>query len=183
MGRVHDTIDEPLRQWIEAQHVVFVATAALAPDATVNVSPKGGTGTFVVVDEHRFAYLDLTGSGVETIAHLRENGRITLMWCAFDGPPRIVRIHGHGTVVTPLDADWAEWSDRFPAHRGARAVIVVRAERISDSCGYSVPRMDFLEDRSMLDDWTSRRTDDELDGYRALKNAESIDGLPGIDPV
>src|SRR6478735_11010886 len=98
MGTVHDSIDEPLRRWIERQHVFFVGTAALSADATVNVSPKGTDGTLAVLDEHRVAYLDLTGSGIETVAHLRENGRITLMWCAFEGPPRIVRVSGRGDV-------------------------------------------------------------------------------------
>ncbi|CAN5473179.1 pyridoxamine 5'-phosphate oxidase family protein [soil metagenome] len=180
MGKVHEIIDEPLRRWIEAQHLVFVGTAALSGDATVNLSPKGMAGTFEVLDDHRCAYLDLTGSGVETIAHLRENGRITVMWCAFDGPPRSVRIHGTGQVVEPTDPEWADLSGHFPALRGARAIIVITAARISDSCGYSVPLMEFVDDRPTLANWAEKRTDEELEAYRELKNSVSIDGLPGL---
>ncbi len=181
MGRVHDHLDDAIREWIGRQHVCFVATAPSAGDGHVNVSPKGMDGTVQVLPDGRCAYLDLTGSGVETIAHLRENGRITLMWCAFDGPPRIVRVHGRGIVLLPDDAAYAELSGSFPEERGARAIIVVEPERISDSCGYSVPLMDFREDRTRLRDWAGSRSDDELRGYRALKNATSIDGLPGLD--
>jgi len=180
MGKVHETIDEALRGWIERQPMFFVGTAALEADATVNISPKGTTGTFCVLDERRCAYLDLTGSGIETVAHLRQNGRITLMWCAFEGPPRIVRVHGRGRVVTPGDDDWSELAGRFAAQRGARAVIEVTAERISDSCGYSVPRMEYLEDRDTLTNWAANRSTEELVEYRATKNARSIDGLPGL---
>ena len=180
MGKVHERITEQVADWIGRQHLFFVATAALAGDATVNVSPKGMSDTFAVLDDATVAYLDLTGSGVETVAHLRENGRITLMWCAFEGPPRIVRIHGRGRVVTPEDAGWDELVERFGPHRGQRAVIVVEADRVSDSCGYSVPKMDFVEQRSRLDDWASSRSDEELVAYRELKNSSSIDGLPGL---
>ncbi|MFI5043674.1 MAG: pyridoxamine 5'-phosphate oxidase family protein [Acidimicrobiales bacterium] len=180
MGKVHDSIDDALRSWIERQHMFFVATAALAADATVNVSPKGTDGTLAVLDDHRVAYLDLTGSGIETVAHLRENGRITLMWCAFDGPPRIVRIQGRGHVVGPDDDEWAVMLGHLRPHRGARAIVVVTAIRIFDSCGYSVPRMEFVEQRPTLDDWTERKSDDELDDYRRARNATSLDGLPGL---
>ena len=180
MGKVHDSIDDALRNWIERQHMFFVATAALAADATVNVSPKGTDGTLAVLDDRRVAYLDLTGSGIETVAHLRENGRITLMWCAFDGPPRIVRIQGRGHVVGPDDDEWAVMLGHLRPHRGARAIVVVTAIRIFDSCGYSVPRMEFVEQRPTLDDWTERKSDDELDDYRRARNATSLDGLPGL---
>ena len=180
MGTVYETIDDALRDWIERQHMFFVATAALASDATVNLSPKGTDGTLAVLDAQRVAYLDLTGSGIETVAHLRENGRITLMWCAFEGPPRIVRIQGRGHVVGPDDDEWEALLGHFHPHRGARAIVVVSATRIFDSCGYSVPRMEFVEQRTTLDDWTERRSDDELDDYRRTRNATSIDGLPGL---
>jgi hypothetical protein len=182
MGKVHDHLTDAIREWIGRQHVCFVATAPSGRDGHVNVSPKGMDGTVQVLPDGRCAYLDLTGSGAETIAHLRDNGRITLMWCAFDGPPRIVRIHGHGSVVLRGEPGWDEMAARFPDVPGARAVIVVEPDRISDSCGYAVPLMDFREDRSRLEEWATSRSDEELDEYRAVKNATSIDGLPAIDP-
>jgi hypothetical protein len=182
VGKLHGVITPKLRSWIEAQHVFFVATAPLAGDGHVNLSPRGTTGTFAVLDELTVAWLDLTGSGVETIAHLRENGRIVVMFCAFDGAPQIVRLHGRGRVVTPDDAAWAELAPNFPDKPGARAIIVVDLTRISDSCGYAVPRMTYVEDRDLLDRWTENRGPDKLITYRAEKNAASIDGLPGLTP-
>ena len=140
MGKVHDGIDDRLRAFIEAQQVFFVGTAPAGAEGHVNVSPKGLVDTFLVVDEHTVAYLDLTGSGVETIAHVRENGRITLMWCAFEGPPRIVRITGAGEVREVDDERCAGWFDPIA---GQRAIIVVEVDRVADSCGYSVPLMEF----------------------------------------
>lgn len=180
MGKVHEQIDDAVRTWIERQHVFFVATAATSEEATVNVSPKGMSGSFVVLDERRCAYLDLTGSGIETVAHVRQNGRITLMWCAFEGPPRIVRVHGRGEVVTPEDPRWDELSGRFEPYHGRRAVVIVTADRISDSCGYSVPLMSYTADRDRLTTWADSRTDEELTAYRTSKNTRSIDGLPGL---
>ena len=180
MGKVHDHLDDGLREWIGRQHVCFVATAPSGPDGHVNVSPKGMDGTVVVLADGRCAYLDLTGSGIETVAHLRDDGRITLMWCAFEGPPRIVRVHGRGRAVLPGDAEWDELSAAFPPRRGARAVIVVEADRISDSCGYSVPLLAYQGDRTRLAEWADARTDEELAAYRADRNARSIDGLPGL---
>lgn len=181
MGNVRDGIDQPLRDWIGAQHVFFVATAPSGDDGRVNVSPKGMVDTFAFVGDAGCAYLDLTGSGAETVAHLRQNGRITLMWAAFDGPARIVRFHGRGRVVLPVDAEWPALSAAFGEHRGARSIIVVDVERVSDSCGYAVPRMDFVEERSRLDEWAGNRSDAELVEYRAKKNAVSIDGLVAFD--
>ncbi len=180
MGKVHDRIDGALADWIARQHVFFVATAARSVEGTVNVSPKGSDGTLVITAPDRLAYLDLTGSGVETIAHVRENGRITLMWCAFEGPPRIVRVHGTGRVVTPDDADWDKLVGLFDPRPGQRAVIEITAGRISDSCGYAVPLMDFVAERTRLDEWAAARSDEQLAEYRATRNATSIDGLPGI---
>ena len=181
MGTVHDGIDDGLRDWIERQHVVFVATAPSDPSGLVNLSPKGMVDTFTVVDRHCCAYLDLTGSGAETVAHLRDNGRITAMWCAFDGPPRIVRCHGTGRFVTPDDAEFESWRERFGPHRGARAVVVVDVIRVADSCGYAVPLMEFVGERDRLVRWTESRTDEELEQYRRDRNAVSIDGLPAFD--
>jgi hypothetical protein len=178
MGKVYELIDDRLREWMLAQPVVFVATAPLSGDGHVNVSPKGGAGAVAVVDATTVAYLDYTGSGVETIAHLRENGRITLMWCAFSGPPKIVRVHGRGTVLSCDDPAVRGWFPSMPT--GARAVIVVRAERISDSCGYGVPLMEHVADRDLLERWAEKKSPAGLDAYRAERNATSIDGLPGI---
>src|SRR3954471_2964868 len=135
MASVHPAITPPVAAWIGEQHMFFVATAALDGDGHVNLSPKG-LDTLRVLDESTVAYLDLTGSGAETVAHVRENGRITLMWCAFEGAPRIVRVHGRGEIVA---LDDPRVSGLFAAIPGARAVVVVHAERVADSCGYAVP--------------------------------------------
>jgi len=179
MGRVHDGVDDHLREFLERQPMFFVATAPLGPDGHVNVSPKGLEGTFAVLDESHVAYLDLTGSGIETIAHLRENGRITLMFCAFDGPARIVRLFGRGTVTVPADPEYTDLAARFPSFAGARAVITVALDRVSDSCGYGVPHMQFVEHQERLVDWANALGDDGLRDYRVDKNRKSIDGLPG----
>ena len=176
MGRVYDDISLALADWIRRQHVFFVATAPLAVDGHVNVSPKG-LDTLRILDERTVAYLDLTGSGIETVAHVRENGRITLMWCAFEGPPRIVRVSGRGEQVALDDPRVVEVE--FPEFRGARGVVLVHADRIADSCGYAVPKYRFEGERDRLLEWAADKTDDELIDYRTTKNAVSIDGLPG----
>ena len=180
--KVHEKIDGRLREFILAQPVFFVATAATAPDSRVNLSPKGMRGCFKVLGEHRVGYLDYTGSGAETIAHLRDNGRITLMFCAFDGSPNIVRLHGQGRVVAPDEDEFGPLYAGFDveAGHGLRSVIVVDVDRISDSCGYSVPLMTYVGDRTLLTQWAQRKSDEELAAYRAAKNATSIDGLPAL---
>jgi hypothetical protein len=139
MGKTYDQLDKRLHGWIAAQHIFFVATAPQRRGGHVNLSPKGHADTFAVLDERTVAYLDLTGSGAETAAHLRDDGRITLMFCAFSGPPRILRLYGQGRIVLPGEQRWDELAAWFPARRGARAVVVVEVERIADSCGYAVP--------------------------------------------
>ena len=182
MGKVYDEIGEPLETFLRRQHVFFVATAPLDAAGHVNCSPKG-LDTFAVLDPRTVAYLDLTGSGVETIAHLRENGRIVLMFSALDGAPKIVRLHGRGRVVTPHDAEFAALRRRFPAHHeGVRSVIAVDVERISDSCGYGVPRYRYEGERSQLLDWADRKGPDGIAAYQDERNAISIDGLPGLTP-
>jgi hypothetical protein len=183
MGKIYERIDGRLRTWILRQPVVFVGTAPLDGGGHVNVSPKGGAGTVAVVDEQTVAYLDFTGSGVETISHLRENGRITLMWCAFSGPPKIVRVNGRGSVVLPGSPEWASVATHFRGTDapGVRAIIVVRAERISDSCGYGVPLMEFAGDRDTLDRWAAKKGHDGVATYQRDRNALSIDGLPGLE--
>jgi hypothetical protein len=180
MGRTYDGLDGPVRDFVLAQHMFFVATAPLAEDGHVNLSPKGLAGSFVVLDPHRVAYLDLTGSGVETIAHLRENGRMTMMFCAFDGPPRIVRLQGRGRAVLPGDDEFAELVRCFPERPGTRSVIVVDVERIADSCGYAVPLYEYQRDREQLVEWAERRGPDGIAEYQAERNATSIDGLPAL---
>jgi hypothetical protein len=186
MGKTYEGINGRLRDFIEEQHIFFTATAPLAGDGTVNLSPKGLTGSFAVIDEHTVAYLDFAGSNAETVAHLRENGRITLMWCAFQGPPNIVRIHGRGEPVFRDDPRWAELFAHFPAIdstlHGLRAIIVVRADLIRDTCGYAVPFMTYDNDRDLHGKRFAREDDASLGAYFESKEhvAVSIDGLPGL---
>ncbi|WP_402464674.1 pyridoxamine 5'-phosphate oxidase family protein [Isoptericola aurantiacus] len=178
---LHERIDDRLRQFVERQHVFFVATAPLAADGHVNVSPRGLPGTFAVLDDHTFAWLDATGSGSETVAHLRENGRVTVMFCAFDGAPNIVRFHGVGRVVTRHDDGYPALAGRFADVPGARAVVVVDVERVSDSCGWGVPLMSYEGERDLLGPFFARKGEAGQEEYRRRKNATSIDGLPAFD--
>ena len=181
MAQVLERLDGDLIEWIGRQHVFFVASAP-ADGGHVNLSPKGHD-SFRVIDDLTVAYLDLTGSGAETIAHTRENGRLTVMFCAFEGPPRVLRLFGTATAH-PLGSDrFAELAPRFPDLPGSRSIVVLDIDRIMTACGYSVPFMDFREERPTLQQWAARRSDDELTAYRAKKNAQSIDGLPALDPV
>jgi hypothetical protein len=182
MGRTYEVIDEGLAEWLEAQPVFFVSTAPLAADGLVNCSPKGNRNEFVVVDERTVAYLDQTGSGVETIAHLRENGRIVVMFCAFAGSPRIVRLHGRGRSVLPDDPSFPDLADRFPGGTGVgvRSIIVTEVSRIADSCGYGVPLMPFEGHRSTMDQWANRKGREGIRNYWAEKNGKSIDQLDGL---
>jgi hypothetical protein len=186
MGKMYERIDGRLRTFIEAQHIFFTATAPLSGDGTVNLSPKGLTGSFAVLDEHTVAYLDFAGSNAETVAHLRENGRITLMWCAFDGPPNIVRVHGRGEPVFRDDPRWPQLMAHFPtidtSLHGLRAIIVVHADLIRDTCGYAVPFMTYDEDRDLHAKRFAREDDGSLGAYFASKDhvAVSLDGLPGL---
>jgi hypothetical protein len=185
MAKTHPRIDGRLRAFIEAQKMFFVATAPLAADGHVNLSPKGLAGSWAVLDERTVAYLDFGGSGAETVAHLRENGRITLMWCAFDGPPNIVRVHGRGEPVFRDDPRWRDLIPHFPQHAHApalRSIVLVTAGRISDSCGYSVPLLDYREDRTLLGEFFGRKTDEEFSAYCEKKDhvGTSLDGLPAL---
>jgi|GEM_PF-315639 len=181
MGRVYEEIDERLVRFVESQPVFFVATAPLDPAGHLNCSPKGNRDELVVLGPRRVAYLDQTGSGVETIAHLRENGRIVVMFCAFDGPPRIVRLHGHAEAVLVDDVRFAALAERFPrVGVGVRSVVVVDVERVADSCGYGVPLMTFTAHRPTMDDWAERKGPDQIRRYWAEENASSLDELVGI---
>lgn len=180
MADVMERIDGALKTWIEQQPVYFVATAPRGGDGFVNCSPKG-LDSLRVLDEHTVAYLDLTGSGVETIAHLKENGRIVVMLCAFAGPPRIVRLHGRGSVVHPHEPEFAKLAGLFPPRPGVRSVIRVDVARISDSCGYAVPLMDFVAEREAMTKWAEKKGPDGIVDYQRTRNARSLDGLTGVD--
>ena len=193
MGKLYAELDDRLRKFIAQQPVFFVATApGMGTDGAgghVNVSPKGYQDTFAVLGPRTVAYLDLTGSGAETIAHVRQNGRITIMFCSFSHETKVVRLYGAGEVVLPGSARWDELASHFPRTADAaaeltnqRAIIVVDLERIADSCGYAVPEMTLVGERAVLDRWASSKSAGELAGYRAEKNSVSIDGLPALDP-
>ena len=179
MGKLFDVIDDRLREFLAAQRMFFVATAPLAADGHLNLSPKG-YDTFRVLDERTVAYLDLTGSGVETIAHLRENGRITFLFCAFEGPPRLVRLYGRGEILVEGQPEHDGLRPLFPELPGARSIVRVHLERIADSCGYGVPTYRFEEQREQLLQWAERKGPEAVVRYREEKNRESIDGLKGL---
>jgi hypothetical protein len=174
-----DHIDEATSGWIDAQLMFFVATAP-ASGGRVNVSPKG-FDSLRILNEREIAYLDLTGSGAETIAHVRDNGRITVMWNAFEGPARILRVYGRGHVHLPGADRFDGLVALFDERRGIRSVITVDVERVQDSCGFGVPKMAFVESRTSLDSWVRQRSDAEIAEYWRQKNSTSIDGLPAID--
>jgi len=190
MGKLYDTIDGRLEEWIGDQHLFFVGTAPSGSDGHVNVSPKGGIESFRVVDPVTVAYLDFVGSGVETIAHLRDNGRIVVMFCAFDGSPRIVRLHGRGSVALLGEPAFDELSSRLDfsgidaAAEGTRSIVTVDVQRIADSCGYGVPLMRYEGPRSQQLAWIQSRLakhgPDGVTKYVDEKNRTSIDALPGI---
>ena len=179
MGKAYLELDEELRQFIAAQRVFFVASAPLSPEGHVNISPKG-LDSFRVLSPREVAYLDLTGSGVETVAHLRENGRLTIMFCAFCGRPRILRLYGRGRSVEPHDADWDRYLPHFEPHPGARSIVVLAVERIADSCGYGVPCYEHVAPRTQLDDWVRRKGAAGIAEYQSTHTRRSIDGLPGL---
>ena len=178
MGKVLDALDDRLIDWIAAQHVFFVASAP-SEGGHVNLSPKGHD-TLRVLDPLRVAYLDLTGSGAETIAHTRDNGRLTIMLCAFEGPPQILRLFGTASAHPEGSPTFADLAPRFPHIRGRRSIVVLDIERIQTSCGYAVPVMAYQDERPTLQQWAARKDDDELAAYWADKNAHSIDGLPAL---
>jgi hypothetical protein len=177
MGKIAPEITDELQGFIARQPVFFVATAPLSPDGHVNLSPKG-LDTFVVLSPTRVAYLDLTGSGNETSAHLLENGRITFMFCSFSGPPRILRLYGRGHTVLPGDASWSALRARFRDYPGVRQIIVATIDRVQTSCGFGVPLMQHQGPRDTLLRWADSKGPSGLTSYRAEKNSSSIDGLP-----
>jgi len=182
MGRVYDSISEGWADWISAQPVFFVATAPADPETHVNVSPRG-LDTFRVLGPNRVAWLDLIGSGVETIAHLKADGRITVMFCAFEGIPNVLRLYGRGRVLEPGDEGFDGLHPNFPDLPGERAIIDVSVDRVASSCGFGVPRMDLVGPRDKLLTSANRKGPKKMAEYQARKNARSIDGLPGLDPA
>ena len=182
MAKIFDSIDERLADFIRSQHVFFVGTAPTGPDGHVNVSPKG-LETFAVVGPREVAYLDLTGSGIETISHLRDNGRIVIMFCAFEGAPKILRLHGRGEVIEHRDPRFSELRGLFGEFVGVRSVVRVDVERIADSCGFGVPQMAYEQDRDTLARWAQNKGAEGVQAYREEVNDRSIDGLPGLPSV
>ena len=189
MATLYDTIDQRWRDWIAQQPMFFVGSAPLDGDGHVNVSPKGPIGSLRVLDDHTVAYLDVVGSGAETIAHIRENGRVVVMLCAFEGPPRILRLHGRGEIVHSTDARFAALLaqggyEPFEVPESHRAIIVVHVTRVADSCGYGVPLMSYDGERPHQALWAEKKLrvggPEAIEDYKAQKNAASIDGLPAL---
>ena len=179
MGKTYDEIDSGLAEWIGRQKLFFVATAPLATDGMVNCSPKG-LDSFAILDGKTVAYLDLTGSGVETVAHVQENGRIVVMFCALEGPAKIVRLHGKGRAVFPGDAEYAALQAHLPELPGTRSIVRIDVTRVSDSCGFGVPLYEFKGERDTLIAGAERKGPEGMRAYQAKYNRRSIDGLPGV---
>jgi hypothetical protein len=181
MSAVYDTLDEALMGFIRRQKLFFVATAPLSAEGSVNISPKG-YDSLAIIDPKTVAYVDLGGSGIETHAHLRENSRVTLMFCAFEGPANIVRVYGRGETCSFDEPGFAQKMKLFPAFERARGVVTIRIHRVADSCGWGVPFFDYKGERDQLRRWAVARTDGEWAARRYEANAVSIDGLPGLTP-
>ncbi|TXG81125.1 MAG: pyridoxamine 5'-phosphate oxidase family protein [Thermomicrobiales bacterium] len=189
MGRTFDTIDARLEAWIAKQPLFFVATAPSGVDGHVNVSPKGGNGLLQVLNPSEVSYLDLVGSGAETIAHLRQNGRIVIMFCAFDGAPKVIRLHGKGRVIVQGHPEFEERIAKFDPSAEtmlvSRSIIVIDVERSADSCGFMVPRMRLVDERDQLVRWAEKQQERNGDcwkeSYIQANNLKSIDGLRALD--
>lgn len=177
MAKLHDNLTDDLAAFIRAQPLFFVASAPLDPHGHINLSPKG-LDCFQILSSQQVAYLDLTGSGNETSAHLEENGRITFMFCAFSDAPRILRLYGQGRVVVPHMAEWSSLANHFPHYPGTRQIIVADITRVQTSCGYAVPLMDYVGQRDTLIRWAETKGEEGLADYHCAKNLASIDGLP-----
>jgi len=183
MGKTYTSINTNIQQWIAEQHMFFVATAPLSAQGLVNLSPKGHD-TLRVINEHTLAFLDYGGSGIETVAHLRENQRIVIMMCAVAGPPKIYRFHGSGQVITPVDADFADLAQHFDrSELGIRSIIRVNVSRVSDSCGFGVPFYGYQGERPTSPDYIRVNGEEKIRAYLKEENARSLDGLPGLSPA
>ena len=179
MAEFFDALTDDHQRFIARQPVFFVATAA--PEGRINLSPKGGPSVAVLASD-RLLWLNLTGSGNETAAHLLAQDRLTLMWCAFEGPPLILRVYGSARAIHPDDAEWARCAKTIAAPVGARQYFEVTVEQVQTSCGYQVPLMDFREERSALTKWAEKKGEDGIAAYWRERNAVSIDGLPTRSP-
>lgn len=179
MGKQFEEITPAIREWVGEQRMFFVATAPTSSEGLINCSPKG-MDTFRILGSKEVGYLDLTGSGIETAAHLAENGRIVFMFCAFAGPPKIMRFHGVGAYHLPGSAGFEEVVGVFPELPGTRGIVRANLTRISDSCGFGVPRYSFLEERDTLLRWAESKGEEGLEAYWNNRNAQSIEGLPGL---
>jgi len=179
MGKEYTEFDERLQDWIRRQHVFFVSTAPSAADGLVNCSPKG-LDCLRVIGPREIAYVDTGGSGIETVAHIKENGRVTIMLCAFEGPPKIFRFYGHGHVLEPHDKGFEDMLAKFPEMPAARNIIRVDVDRIIDSCGFGVPLYEYKKQRDSLGNYFSKQSKEDILKYRQDRNSESLEGMPGL---
>jgi len=177
MGKLHDTIQPHHKEFIEKQHIFFVATAPLSADGRINLSPKG-LDCFSVLSETRVAYMDLISSGNETSAHTLENGRITIMFCSFEGNPNILRLYGKGFAVLPDSDDWSDYAPHFTIHPSTRQIIVANIDLVQTSCGFGVPLFDYVGERDKHFEWAEKKGEQGLKEYIREKNLRSLDGLP-----
>lgn len=180
MGKEYTKIDKRIIAWIKRQHMFFVATAPLSDTGLINCSPKG-LDTFRVLDPTEVAYLDFPGSGVETIAHVRENRRIVIMMCAFEGPPKIFRFYGYGKIVEPDHREFDALINMFDETVACRAIVRIKVHRILDSCGFGVPNYAFKGQRKSLENFFSATPKDEIESYLEKNNRMSLDKLPALD--
>jgi Pyridoxamine 5'-phosphate oxidase len=177
MATVHDSITEHHQAFIAKQHLFFVSTAPLSADGHVNLSPKG-LDCFRVLSPRRVGYADVIGSGNEVSAHVLENGRITFMFCAFDGPPSILRLYGVGQAIVRGHSDWEDLSRHFTILPSTRQIIVADISRIQTSCGFGVPLFEYVGERDQHFKWASAKGQSGLEEYISENNQVSIDGLP-----
>ncbi|BAU52797.1 pyridoxamine 5'-phosphate oxidase family protein [Mucilaginibacter gotjawali] len=177
MGKFYNEIPEQQKAFIEKQKMFFVASAPLSADGHVNLSPKG-MDCFRVLSPNRVAYMDIIGSGNETSAHILENGRITFMFCAYDGPPMILRLYGKGYSVIPGDEEWEALAQNFNLVMSTRQIIVADIDMVQTSCGYVVPYYQYGGERDTMPKWVASKGAEALETYKAEKNMQSIDGLP-----
>jgi len=177
MGKFHESILPAHQEFIKKQHLFFVCTAPLDATGHINISPKG-LDTFRVLSEKKVAYMDFIGSGNETSAHTLENGRITFMFCAFQGPPNILRLYGKGFTVLPGTENWEEYAQHFNLYSSTRQIIVADIDLVGTSCGYGVPLYEYSGERRILFDWAERKGETGLSTYIQEKNLKSLDGLP-----
>ncbi len=179
MGKFHSSIAAAHEQFIKRQHLFFVSTAPLSGDGHINCSPKG-LDCFRVLSPNRVAYMDLVSSGNETSAHTLENGRITLMFCSFEGPPNILRLYGKGATVLPGNPEWEIYAPHFTLYPSTRQIIVAEISKVQTSCGYGVPLFQYEGERSIHFDWAEKKGDQGLQEYIRKNNLQSMDGLPTV---